>query len=281
MIKVAVCCIGRQENRYINEFIDYYISIGVDKIFIYDNNYDGEEYFEDVIPKSILNKKVEIIDYRNQSFVQLKCYQDCYDKHNSEYDWMLFVDCDEYFYMNGFNNIKNFLSQDKFNKFDMIHVNIMNYGDDNQITYENKLLRERFVNPILPLNWKKNYQFSENNHISSLVRGRLNDVKWIATPHTPHGNLRCCDASGLKCDSHSPFLEFDFTYAHFKHYTTKTIEEWLDIKTKRGFPDGNKDYFKKINIIDDFFKANEVTEKKLKYIESKGFNVDYLYERIK
>ena len=45
MIKVAVCCIGRQENRYINEFISHYLNLGVDKIFIYDNNGYDEEYF--------------------------------------------------------------------------------------------------------------------------------------------------------------------------------------------------------------------------------------------
>ena len=46
-MKVCVCCIGRRENRYINEFIEHYLTIGVDKIFIYDNNHGEEEHFED------------------------------------------------------------------------------------------------------------------------------------------------------------------------------------------------------------------------------------------
>ena len=39
-MKVALCCIGRLENRYIKEYVDFYLGIGVDKIFLYDNNYD-------------------------------------------------------------------------------------------------------------------------------------------------------------------------------------------------------------------------------------------------
>ena len=45
-MKVALCCIGRLENRYIREYVGFYLGIGVDKVFLYDNNYDGEEYFE-------------------------------------------------------------------------------------------------------------------------------------------------------------------------------------------------------------------------------------------
>ena len=36
--KVAVCAIGRLENRYAVEWVEHYNALGVDKIFIYDNN---------------------------------------------------------------------------------------------------------------------------------------------------------------------------------------------------------------------------------------------------
>lgn len=34
-MKVALCCIGKLENRYSKEFVEYYKTIGFDKIFIY------------------------------------------------------------------------------------------------------------------------------------------------------------------------------------------------------------------------------------------------------
>lgn len=42
-MKVSVCVIGRMENLYAVEFVEHYKSIGVDKIFIYDNNHNNEE----------------------------------------------------------------------------------------------------------------------------------------------------------------------------------------------------------------------------------------------
>ena len=35
-IKVCICTIGKQENRYIKEYIEYYKNYGIDKIFLYD-----------------------------------------------------------------------------------------------------------------------------------------------------------------------------------------------------------------------------------------------------
>lgn len=275
-MKVAVCCIGRRENRYINEFVNHYLSIGVDKIFIYDNNYDGEEYFEDVLNENIRNNEVEIIDYRNQQYCQLKAYQDCYDKHNQEYDWILFIDCDEYLHMEGVDNIKDFLKQEKFNSFDMIHVNWMVYGDNNLVRYEDKPLKERFTEPVLPLDWirNENVKVSENTLIKSIIRGGLNGINWSLTSHTPNSLIKCCSPSGVKIIPNSHYSSIDFKYAYLKHYNTKTIEEWLDIKTQRGFPDGNKDYFKKINVVKDFFKVNKITEEKIEYLKNIG--LDYL-----
>ena len=188
--------------------------------------------------------------------------------YGSEYDWILFIDCgDEYLYMNGFENIKDFLCQDKFKSFDMIHINLMTFGDNDKVYYEDKPLKERFKYPVYPLDWKKNYNISENCHVSSIIRGGLELVVWGDTPHTPINHIKCCNASGVECDSVSPFCDIDFRHAYFKHYTTKTIEEWFDIKVKRGFPDGNKDYFKKNNPLEEFFKTNRVTEEKFRYIE--------------
>lgn len=279
-MKVGLCCIGRRENLYVNEYVNHYLSLGVDKIFIYDNNYDGEEHFEDVLSEYISAGSVEIVDFRNKQRCHMESYQDCWDKNNKDFDWMLFVDCgDEYLYMNDFNNIKDFLKQDKFTNYDLIHISIMTYGDNDLVRYEDKPLKERFTEPILPLNFKKNLPIPENNHVSSIVRCGIDNVVWNCTPHTPNGDIKCCDASGNPCNSRSPFMDFDFSVAHFKHYTSKTLEEWLNVKVPRGFADGNLDYFKKNDPIKEFFKVNKVTKEKIDYLIEKGY-IDSSYEQL-
>ena len=38
-MKVALCCIGRTENQYAIEFVEWYKNLGFDKIFVYDNKH--------------------------------------------------------------------------------------------------------------------------------------------------------------------------------------------------------------------------------------------------
>lgn len=263
-MKVCLVCIGRLENKYIREYIEHYNNLGVDKIFLYDNNYDGEERFEDVIDDYISEGLVDVIDYRNKSYCQLEAYEECYNLHRNEYDWFIFADCgDEYLYLEGFDKISDFLRQSKFDQYDVIHVNRMMYGDNGLVEYDDRKLVERFPEPIMPFNAYFRSIKPENDNVSSIVRGGLANCYWRTTPHTPTNVLRCCDAAGNKRKSISVYQDYDFTCAHFKHYITKTIQEWLEIKVKRGYPDKNKDYFQQNDALELFFKCNEKTDEKM------------------
>ena len=265
--KVAICCIGRKENLYIKEFVEHYKNIEVDKIFIYDNNFGDEERFEDVLQTYIDEGFVDIVNYRDKPLAQLSAYQNCYDLHSQEYDWLGFIDCDEFLFLNKHKTIKDFLSQKKFENFDMIHLNWMCYGDNELIEYDDRTLSERFKNPIEPLTLKKSYNFPENDHIKSIVRGGL-CLMWKGTSHTPFPyRLKCCDCSGKERDGLSWHHPFDYSDAYIKHYVTKTLEEWYKNKAQRGHPIGDKDYFKHVGIIDEFFKWNKKTKEKEDYIK--------------
>ena len=65
-IKVCVCTLGKQENKYAREFVEHYKKYGVDKIFIYDNNDENDERFETVLSDYIKSGFVKIINYRNK-----------------------------------------------------------------------------------------------------------------------------------------------------------------------------------------------------------------------
>ena len=158
VMKIATCTIGRMENSYVQEFVDHYKSLGVDKMFIYDNNYGKEEHFEDVIMKDISDGFVEIVDFRDKSICQLTAYQDCYNRHNSEYDWFIYCDVDEFLTLKDFGSIKDFLSQDKFNDFDMIHVNWKIYDDNDQVVRTEGGVKDRFTRVKEPLDFKKTYK---------------------------------------------------------------------------------------------------------------------------
>ena len=48
-MKVALCTMGRRENLYIKEFVSYYLTLGVDTLFLYDDNIEENEKFINAI----------------------------------------------------------------------------------------------------------------------------------------------------------------------------------------------------------------------------------------
>jgi len=61
---ICICTIGKNENRYIREYVEFYKKMKVDILFLYDNNDINGERFEEVISDYIGNDYVEIINYR-------------------------------------------------------------------------------------------------------------------------------------------------------------------------------------------------------------------------
>lgn len=260
-MKIGLCAIGRLENRYAVEFVEWYKSIGFNKIFIYDNNHDGEEHFEDVLQSYIVDGFVEITNFRNKNTCQLNAYTDCYNKHKDEYDWLAFFDFDEYLILKKDNNIQSFLS--RFKDFQCVKINWMVYTDNDLVRSDYRPLNERFTEPM---EYDKcvQYSFPENNHVKSIIRCDIEDFEWNGDPHIPTCIKSACNANGEKSNI-TAFQPYDFDVAYLKHFITKTIEEWLSIKFKRGTPDVSYDQFISRNK-NRFFKYNKKTEEKEKYL---------------
>ena len=61
-MKVALCTMGKLENRYANEFVEYHLKLGIDHIFIYDDNDPNTERIIDVIDDK---SKPKVTTYEN------------------------------------------------------------------------------------------------------------------------------------------------------------------------------------------------------------------------
>ena len=250
-------CYWENENRYIREFVEHYITIGYNNIFIYDNNDKNGECFEEVINDYIKNGFVKIIDYterNNNTRPQLDAYIDCYKRNNRLYDWISFFDLDEFLELNQkYNSIQNFLNDKIFEKCKNIKINWLMCKNEN-LYYENKSLVER-MNQI-------NYDDIANKHIKSTVKGKLSVNYWenAINPHTSNINILSCSSSGKKIPFDSPFnYPPDFENAKLKHYQYKSFEEYC-LKIKRGVGDSPKDLSK------EFVKQNY----KRLYLENKN-----------
>ena len=272
--KVCMCTIGKKENLYAKEFVDYYKSLGYNHIFIYDNNDEGDEKFETVLNEEISKNFVTIIDYRGykgkENKPQFDAFFDCYEKYSKEYDWFSFFDFDEFLFLKNNKNIQEFLDNKNFSKCVNVKINWMVYSDNDLINYDNRSVQERFTTP-LPKDLI-------NVHIKSTVRGHLKKNYWkkMNNPHSSNNNLMSCDPTGKKIDSSTPFHEPpNHEVAYIKHYVTKTIEEFI-AKIKKG----RADVLVQVDInnlkerLNFFFGVNKKTKEKLDFIK-KTLNIDF------
>lgn len=272
--KSLLCCIGRMENQYIREYVEYNKKIGFTNICLYDNNRNGEDDFRDVIGDYIDSGYVILKDYRDiKEPCQFRAYNECYAEYGNEYDWIAFFDIDEFIFLNKHHSINEYLSDDIFNGFDEIHLNWLLFGDSGIVYNDGRGVLGRIKEP-LDVNLSTLYNFPDNFHVKTIIRGGLNDIKFDSTPHTPSNRLKCCNSVGADCDSKSPFVPYDYRYGGILHYTTKTAEEYAN-KINRGFCDGNP--IDKVGLIEIFFKRNKVTKEKVDLFKKMvGIDVSYL-----
>lgn len=262
-----VCCICKNEKKYIEEFIEYHLQLGFDKIIIGDNNdIDGERYDEQ-LKDYIDYNEVEIVDLRGKVAIQKQFYNDII--RNYKYEWCAFIDCDEFITFSEkskFNNIKDFLNSRK-NVY-AYALNWIVYGDNERVYAGKGDVVERFKQP-LPLDIKINYNFPQNYHIKTILNSAVRNFYFDITPHNVNFN-GYFSPNGTKIET-SPFNpNMDFDVVYVRHYYTKSLEEWVNKKMKNKYadciPSDQISYYP----IEDFFKYNRITEAKLKYLKKNG-----------
>lgn len=279
MLKVALVTIGRCENIYAIEWVNHYKLLGFDHIYIIDNNYDNEEHFEDVLSDYINDNFVSIFDHRNETWCQTNIYKHYYDQlsNNYDYDYIAFFDFDEFLILNNDNNIKTYLNRKCFSKYNQILINWKIYTDNDLVYYDNRPCLERFTTPMETYKHVLYDWCSENEHVKPIIKTKLNNVN-IYTPHNFFGdevNKLTCNNKGEQIDVHeySHCIEINYELAYIKHFTTKTIDEFINKKMKRGTPDRDMKLFLKTYPLERFFKYNNITPEKLQYLTNLGYDV--------
>ena len=180
-IKIALCTMGKNENLYAREFIEYYMNLGVDHLFIYDDNDNFTEKIEDILDLKYKDKvslyNAKQLNLNNQS----DAFTNCYENNLKIYDWFIMIDMDEYLYIVK-DSLKNYLTRIVFNKCDFIKVHWVNSKDNNLLYYDSRPLFERFPKPYL-----------KSIFIKSIIRGNITNLKyWVHSPYiSPDRNITC------------------------------------------------------------------------------------------
>ena len=231
---VVIECIAKNEERYIVEWIRHHLCLGIDKIFIYDNN---DKPGLGVFLKERLSNaelaSIEVIEWRRPMYAQqMDAFYDCLTRCEGEAMWMLSIDVDEFLMLdrplNDLLRLYSFAS--------LVYFSWKSFGANGLLNYDPRPVMERFT---------RTFECHDEGQGKVMVRPNR-----VAQWHIHGAELK----KGTKVDAlGNPLgLERSFLYegAWINHYFTKSLEEWV-WKIERGSADPL--YYRKYKA---FFDAN-------------------------
>lgn len=163
-MKVALLAVAKNEEHYINEWIEHYVNIGIDHIYIADNN-DVEDRLISHIDSKYDSSIITIENWTGVVDIQHKFYtQKCLELKN-EYNWFCVFDIDEFLDV---ENIKEYIETHA--DADVINIKWkMMYNNDIEehlkVPDYSKSLKERFPDLCIMRNATKAI-FKNSDNIS-------------------------------------------------------------------------------------------------------------------
>lgn len=230
--KYLVFTCAKNENDYIEEWVQHYLELGFDKIILCDNNEPGDNSLYMTLKEYVDLGVVEIFDCSEFNCFQVQFYsQFCTD---GNYMWCGFFDCDEFLELPSYFNVKHYLS-DKVE--DCVSFHWLVYGSNGKIKKESGTIKERFKYPVSPVT-----MFVENCFVKSIVRGgeAFRNGCWFNGSHIPMTTPMYTHNVGghfLTNSTRHCYFPPKYKDGYIRHYYTKSFEEWAK-KSSRGWPDG-------------------------------------------
>lgn len=105
---LSVLAIVKDESAYLAEWLEYYSLLGVDKIYIYDN--ESSDSLMEILKPYIDSGFVEYLYWPGER-QQLPAYQHCIDTHKFDTKWLAVVDLDEFILPIRDGNIADYLKK--------------------------------------------------------------------------------------------------------------------------------------------------------------------------
>jgi hypothetical protein len=239
---VALCCIIKDENEYLQEWINYHLKIGIEHFFIYDNGSKIPIWL--TIEKHNLSKYVTVIKMPGKAR-QIKAYAHCLKSFGKAYKWIGFIDTDEFIVPKLTNgDFKAFLSQ--YEPYGGLGINWMMFGSSGHLKRTNSPQLESFL-------FRAEESFRANAHIKSIVQPAF--VKSVLGSHNfEYQEGKYCVNENFE-PIEGPFSKNSVNKIQLNHYYCRSREEY-ESKIKRGYGDTRKK-----RTIDEFYEHDRDSNK--------------------
>lgn len=178
---LSIAAIFQNEGRFMKEWIDYHMRVGVEHFWLYNNN--SEDDYLSILEPYIKNGTVELFewpsvqqknDWDHHCFdVQIRAYNDALDRARKKSKWLALIDLDEYIVPVCEESIPEVLEK-HFSFVSGLCVNWQFYGTSHVWKVpKGKMLQN--------LTWKLQWDHPDNRLFKSIVKP--SEVKYCPNPH--------------------------------------------------------------------------------------------------
>lgn len=245
----SVILLIKNENRYLQEWLDWHLGLGFEHVYIYDNG--TTEKVQDIINlySEEIREKITVIDWSgHHTHIQQDAYNHFLENYKQDVRWGLFIDSDEFLrFTDGVTtNVNEFLKS--YEDYTEIWGYEVEYDANGQEVYEDKPVRERFTRQT---DVKEGFYWKNFIQVNRIDSFKMHYAYYDESKHLMYKNN----------ERNKDLFVID-------HYYTKSWEEWQWKIKERG---GADPYYHKA--LKEFFIYNP----DMSYLDT-GENIIQAYE---
>jgi hypothetical protein len=244
----TVCLLIKDEGRYLPEWLAHYLTLGFDRIIIYDNGSGSEtRAIENACTGA--DRRISIIDWPDKAGINPQISAYSHALRNCKTGWIAFFDTDEFLVLKNSPSIRDFLLT-AGPSVGAVAVNWLFFGSNGEASYRPEPVTERFPRCAL----KGSLMFK------SIVRARA--ASDMSHPHSAslRDGFTYVDSDMCETTLNDParISRVTLEAAQLNHYVLRSAEEYA-WKRQRGnstLPDGHPKKFAKFDDADAFWRSH-------------------------
>ena len=227
MAAIAACLYVRNAETDIQEWIAYHRSIGIKAFLIYDNGSTDSTVAkaEAMAPIAV----IRLVPWGHSTGVgaQGEAYSDCIERFRKEFEWIIFLDSDEFLVSVDGQQVESLLTGHFFHS--AIAFNWVCFGSSGHVEIPTGLTTENFTR-------RSDDAFDPNRQTKVMVRPDL--VRRYVNPHyfEMDGQFVRPDGSAVDWDKDGITKIVDISKWRIHHYFVRSQAHWA-AKLARGYRD--------------------------------------------
>ncbi|MDL2272336.1 glycosyltransferase family 92 protein [Desulfovibrio sp. OttesenSCG-928-I05] len=223
MYYLALCCIAKDEDLYLKEWLTYHALIGVEHFYIYDNM--SRTPIQELLQDFADSSRVTVRRVSGKA-IQRTAYQDCLETFGPSCVWLGFIDVDEFICLREGNDLRALLPE--FEQYGGLSIPwdiFSSSGHD-----------ARPDGPLIKNYTQRMSQFPSNIHHKSIIRPCRTESNF--TPHTFRYKPEnfCVSEDHYPIPGDSPFTFSMRRRLKINHYYYRSRQDFEE-KIKRGRAD--------------------------------------------